>query len=112
MTDNLLRDTSENRPTSGDWLAGGGEMGALVRAHDWARTPLGPVESWSPALRMIVGLLMANRLPLLLWWGPDYISIYNDAYRPVLGAKHPLALGKPVRECWAEISDILQPVAR
>ena len=49
-------------------------------------------------------------LPLLLWWGPDYTSIYNDAYRPVLGAKHPSALGQPVRECWSEVWSVLQPL--
>src|SRR5215475_14070163 len=85
-------------------------MATLVRELDWARTPLGPPDSWSPALRMIVGLMMANRVPLLLWWGPDYISIYNDAYRPVLGTKHPWALGKPFRECWPEIRHILEPL--
>ncbi|HSS00975.1 MAG TPA: hypothetical protein VLM79_28155, partial [Kofleriaceae bacterium] len=85
-------------------------MGALIRATDWARTPIGPIESWSPALRMMVGFLLANRFPHLLWWGPDYISIYNDAYRPVLGTKHPWALGKPVRECWSEIWHVLQPL--
>ncbi|HEY6984070.1 GAF domain-containing sensor histidine kinase, partial [Reyranella sp.] len=93
-----------------DFLAGGGEMGALIRARDWSRTPLGPVEGWSLSLRMMVGFLLANRFPLLLWWGPDYISIYNDPYRPVLGAKHPSALGQPVRECWSEIWDVLQPL--
>src|SRR5262249_21424703 len=85
-------------------------MAGLVRELDWARTPLGPPDSWSPALRMIVGLMVANRVPLLLWWGPDYISIYNDAYRPALGAKHPWALGKPFRECWPEIRHILEPL--
>ena len=85
-------------------------MATLVRELDWARTPLGPPDSWSPALRMIVGLMVANRVPLLLWWGPDYISIYNDAYRPVLGTKHPWALGKPFRECWPEIRHILEPL--
>jgi hypothetical protein len=59
---------------------------------------------------MMVSFLLANRFPLLLWWGPEYISIYNDAYRPILGAKHPWALGKPVRECWSEIWDVLQPL--
>ena len=54
--------------------------------------------------------LLANRFPLLLWWGPQYVSIYNDAYRPVLGTKHPWALGQPVRECWKEIWQILQPL--
>jgi PAS domain S-box-containing protein len=90
--------------------AGGGAMGALIRAYDWAATPLGPSESWSPSLRMMVSMLLANRFPLLLWWGPDYISIYNDAYRPVLGAKHPQALGLPCCECWAEIWHVLRPL--
>ena len=84
-------------------LAGGGEMGALIRALDWSQTPIGPVASWSPSLRMMVRFLLANRFPLLLWWGPQYVSIYNDAYRPVLGTKHPWALGQPVSECWSEI---------
>jgi PAS domain S-box-containing protein len=90
--------------------AGGGEMGELIRSMDWSQTPLGPIESWSPALRMMVRFLLANRFPLLLWWGPQYISIYNDPYRPVLGAKHPWALGRPVSECWSEIWHILQPL--
>jgi PAS domain S-box-containing protein len=91
-------------------FAGGGEMGALIRAMDWSQTPIGPVGSWSPALRMMVRFLLANRFPLLLWWGPQYVSIYNDPYRPVLGAKHPWALGRPVSECWSEIWHILQPL--
>ncbi len=96
--------------TSSRWLVGSGEMATLVRAYDWGRTPLGPAQSWSPALRMTVSLLMANSVPLLLWWGPNYIQIYNDAYRPVLGSKHPWALGKPCFECWAEIQHILKPL--
>jgi hypothetical protein len=64
-----------------DFLAGGGEMGAAMRAMDWSTTPLGPVASWSPSPRNMVGLLLANRFPLLLWWGPAYIQLYNDAYR-------------------------------
>ncbi|MGH6680103.1 MAG: PAS domain-containing protein, partial [Bradyrhizobium sp.] len=85
-------------------------MGALIRAMDWSLTPVGPIQNWSPSLRMMVNFLLANRFPLLLWWGADYISIYNDAYRPVLGAKHPWALGTPVRECWSEIWDVLKPL--
>ncbi|MDQ6734244.1 MAG: response regulator [Nitrospirota bacterium] len=91
-------------------LSGGGEMGALMRSIDWSKTPIGPVESWSPALRMMVSFLLVNRFPLLLWWGPQYVSIYNDAYRPVLGTKHPKALGQPAGECWNEIWHILQPL--
>jgi signal transduction histidine kinase len=93
-----------------DFLAGGGEMGALIRATDWSKTPLGPLEQWSQSLRMMVGFLLVNRFPLLLWWGPEYVSIYNDAYRPILGAKHPQALGQPVSECWSEIWHILKPL--
>jgi signal transduction histidine kinase len=102
----------EARPLeeSSEWLVGGGEMAERIRGFDWSRTPLGPSEGWSPALRTTVGLMLANRFPMLLWWGPDYICIYNDAYIPILGLKHPNALGLPVRECWSEIWDILKPL--
>src|SRR6185503_6918843 len=90
--------------------AGEGEMASLIRSMNWSRTSLGAVETWSQSLRMMVGFLLANRFPLLLWWGPDYASIYNDAYRPILGRKHPAALGQPVRECWSEIWHVLQPL--
>src|SRR3984957_569104 len=92
------------------FIAGVGEMGDRIRAFDWAGTPLGPVESWSPALRMMIPFLLANRFPLLLWWGPQYVSIYNDPYIPVLGTKHPRALGQPVGECWKEIWHLLKPL--
>jgi signal transduction histidine kinase/CheY-like chemotaxis protein len=91
-------------------LLAAGEMGDLIGALDWAETPLGPFEKWSPSLRMMVSFLLANRFPLLLWWGPRYISIYNDAYRPILGAKHPWALGRPVSEVWSEIWSVLKPL--
>jgi signal transduction histidine kinase/CheY-like chemotaxis protein len=92
------------------FLSGGGDMGALIKSKDWSHTPLGPVESWSQSLRMMVSFLLANRFPLLLWWGPRYVSIYNDAYRPILGAKHPRSLGQPASECWSEIWQILEPL--
>ncbi len=92
------------------FLTDGGEMGAQMRSVNWANTPLGAPDKWSPTLRVMVRFLLANRFPLLLWWGPDYISIYNDAYRPILGTKHPWALGQPVRDCWSEIWHVLQPL--
>jgi signal transduction histidine kinase/FixJ family two-component response regulator len=92
------------------FLAGGGEMGERISTFEWSKTPIGSIESWSPALRMMVRMLLANRFPLLLWWGPQYISVYNDAYRPILGTKHPRALGQPLSECWKEIWHILQPL--
>jgi signal transduction histidine kinase/DNA-binding response OmpR family regulator len=93
------------------FLAGGGEMGALIRATDWSKTPIGPVEGWSQSLRMMVSLLLANRFPTLLWWGPEFCQLYNDAYRPILGAKHPQSMGQPGRLCWPEIWDIIGPLA-
>jgi hypothetical protein len=78
-------------------------MGALIRAFDWSCTSIGPIDSWSPALRMMVRFLLANRFPMLLWWGPHYVGIYNDPYRPILGKNHPWGLGRPVRECSSEI---------
>ncbi|HZN55008.1 MAG TPA: ATP-binding protein [Candidatus Polarisedimenticolaceae bacterium] len=91
-------------------FTGAGVMETLFRERDWSATPLGPVDSWSPALRTTVRMLLVNRFPLLLWWGPDYVQLYNDAYRPIPGAKHPVALGQPGRECWAEIWHILGPL--
>ena len=106
--------SSADPPTSlvGDDVvfAGGGEMGGLMRTIDWSQTPLGPVEAWSTSLRTIVRMLLANRFPLLLWWGPQYASIYNDAYRPILGTKHPKSIGKPLAEVWTEIWHVLQPL--
>lgn len=90
----------------------GGEMGALMRDFDWSATLLGPPEGWSVTLQTMTRMLLANSFPMLLWWGPDFIQLYNDAYIPVLGSKHPhAALGKPFRECWSEVYDILGPLA-
>ena len=103
-----MRGVERTQPV--EWLAGDGEMDARIRAFDWSKSPLGRRETWSAALRATLGVMLANRFPLLLWWGPDYISIYNDAYIPILGAKHPEALGLPVSECWSEIWSILKPL--
>ena len=58
----------------------------------------------------MVSFLLANRFPLLLWWGPEYIQLYNDPYRPVLGTKHPRSMGQPARECWPEIWHVIGPL--
>jgi signal transduction histidine kinase/DNA-binding response OmpR family regulator len=87
-----------------------GELGRLIREKDWSKTPIGPMDRWSPTLQTIVNFLIFNRFPILLWWGPDYVSIYNDAYRPILGTKHPDALGLPFRDVWPEIKEVLTPL--
>src|SRR5256714_57923 len=92
-------------------LSGGGEMGALVRAVDWAATPLGPVEGWPRSLITAVTLVLESRYPMMVLWGPDLIQVYNDAFRPILGAtKHPAALGQRASACWSEIWDVIGPL--
>ncbi|PTL82795.1 ATP-binding protein [Vitiosangium sp. GDMCC 1.1324] len=92
-------------------LAEGGEMGALVRSMDWSKTPLGPASKWPTSLKTMVGVVLRNRFPMLLWWGPDLLQIYNDGYRPVLGVKHPASLGVPAAQVWPEIWDVIGPMA-
>ena len=76
------------------FLAGGGDMGTLVRSHNWSQSPLGAPESWPDALKMSVSICLNSRFPMVLWWGPEFIMLYNDAWRPVLGeTKHPGGLG-------------------
>ncbi|HUK16554.1 MAG TPA: response regulator [Bryobacteraceae bacterium] len=89
---------------------GGGEMGALIRSMDWSATPLGPVEQWPQPLRTSVSTCLNSRFAILVWWGPDLIMLYNDAYREIIAGKHPAALGRPGRECWPEIWDIIGPM--
>jgi PAS domain S-box-containing protein len=99
-----------NRPTSSDFLAGGGEMGALTRAYDWSASPLGRPETWPQSLRTAVRILLNTNHPMFIWWGPGLIQFYNDAYRQTMGPeRHPRALGQRGRECWAEIWDIIGP---
>ena len=90
-------------PQAHDWLTGGGEMGQLIRGFEWDETSLGPVESWPQSLRSAVSILLPSKAQICMFWGHDLITLYNDAYRPVLGKKHPSALGLPVREVWSEI---------
>jgi len=88
-------------------LAGGGELGALMRALDWWKTPLGPLQTWPQSLRSVVSMLLPSKAQIILFWGPEFTVLYNDAYRPVFGAKHPHALGRPGREAWSEIWDTM-----
>ncbi|AWM10371.2 sensor histidine kinase [Bradyrhizobium symbiodeficiens] len=92
------------------FLAEGGEMGALTRALDWSKTPVGSPETWPQSLRVTVRLVLTSRHPMFIWWGPDLIQFYNDAYRETMGPeRHPSALGARGRECWAEIWDVIGP---
>ncbi len=92
------------------FLAGGGAMGAAIAAHPWAETPLGPAEDWPAALKITVSTLVNSAFPQCLFWGPELISIYNDAFIPLLAEKHP-SLGRTMREVWAEAWDEIGPIA-
>jgi PAS domain S-box-containing protein len=96
---------------SGNFLTGGGQMATRIREHDWSSTRLGPIEAWPHVLRYTLGSMLNSAFPTYLAWGPDLISFYNDAYRPVLGIK-PEALGRPFREVWGEAWDQIGPVAK
>ncbi len=87
-------------------------MGRLMREFNWAQTSLGTPEEWPQSLRTTVGILLNSRFPMFLFWGPDLIQFYNDAYRPSLGAggKHPTALGQKAVDCWPEIWADIHPL--
>jgi PAS domain-containing protein len=93
-----------------DIFRGGGEMGALLRATDWSRTSVGPVERWPQSLRTALSIVLSSRFGMYIAWGRDYTQFYNDAYRPILGSsKHPAA-GKLSSETFAESWHIIGPL--
>ena len=89
-----------------------GEMAARIRAKDWSATALGPADRWPQSLRTATSICLESGFPMLVCWGPELVMLYNDGYVPVLGAKHPNALGQPLLECWAEIRDMIGPMFR
>ena len=92
-----------------DWR-GGGDAGELIRALDWASSPLGKMETWPLGLKVALGIVLNSRFPMFLWWGPELIQFYNDAYTPSFGeGKHPRAMGQRGRECWGEVWTIIWP---
>jgi PAS domain-containing protein len=93
-----------------EFFAGGGRVGALMRAHDWSASPLGPPESWPQSLRTTVGLLLQSRFPMFVAWGDDLGFLYNDPYAEILGAKHPNALGRRFYDIWSEIWPDISPL--
>jgi PAS domain S-box-containing protein len=104
-----------NKSTSKEkfsFLSGGGEMGALIREKDWSKTAVGNPDTWPQSLRTTLSILLNSKFPMFLFWGPDLICFYNDAYRPSLGkeGKHPYILGERGEEHWAEIWHIIKPL--
>ncbi|HYG62706.1 MAG TPA: ATP-binding protein [Thermoanaerobaculia bacterium] len=92
------------------FLSGGGDMGARMRALDWRRTPLGPPEGWPQSLKTAVRIMLTSRQPIWIGWGEQLTYLYNDAYKSIVGGKHPGALGQPVSAVWREIWDEIAPM--
>ena len=93
--------------SNADFLRDGGEMGACMRRFPWHETPLGEPAGWPQSLKTAVSLMLRARQPMCIGWGPQHISLYNDGYIPICGAKHPQALGRPMAQVWSEIWDQL-----
>jgi signal transduction histidine kinase len=92
-----------------DCLAGGGDMGALMRSTGWTRSAIGPVAKWPQSLRTAISIMLESRFAMVVAWGPEFRFFYNDRYRPILGTKHPAALGKPGGEIFPEVWSVVGP---
>jgi PAS domain S-box-containing protein len=92
-------------------FSGGGELGLLMKGIDWAKTSLGPVETWPQNLKTCIRIVLTSRQPMFVWWGDELINLYNDAYKTIVGGKHPTALGQPAHIVWSEIWDQVGPRA-
>ncbi len=90
-------------------IVGSGEMARLIRARDWAATPLGPQATWPDVLVCSVNLMLGCAFPCLIFWGPEMVQLYNDSFQPLIGEKHPLSLGQTAEESWVEAWSIIEP---
>jgi len=88
----------------------GGEMDFLIRSYDWSRSPLGPRSTWPDSLAAAVELMLPAQVQIVIFAGPEFVALYNDAYAPTIGDKHPHALGRPAREYWSELWSDLEPL--
>nr|WP_314873785.1 ATP-binding protein [uncultured Pseudomonas sp.] len=96
--------------TNPPFLLGGGSVSSLIQMMDWSGSPLGAPQQWSPSLKTLMATLLPAQAQIVLFWGPEYVALYNDAYTPTIGAKHPRALGRPAQENWTELWDDLEPL--
>ncbi|MCC5635120.1 PAS domain-containing protein [Nostoc sp. CHAB 5844] len=100
---------TQDRSTAEQMFVGKGEMAMRMRSLDWSQTPLGAVETWTQSLRSTLSICLNSRFPIAIYWGQESLLLYNDAWRPIVGDKHPWALGRPAREVWPEIWDDIGP---
>lgn len=106
MTDRVGAEAASD--PAGSPFVGDSEMAARMRAFDWSSSLLGPADRWPQSLRTAVSICLSSRYPMVIWWGPDLVLLYNDAWIPILGPrKHPRALGHPGSEVWPEMWHII-----
>ncbi|MDJ1502112.1 ATP-binding protein [Xanthocytophaga agilis] len=91
------------------FLSGGGQSGQLIREYDWSKTPLGLVQTWPQSLRSALSICLNSNFPIAIYWGKELTLLYNDAWSPIPGIKHPWALGRPAIEVWPEIWQDIEP---
>ncbi len=89
---------------------GESETSAILRSVDWAKTPLGAADGWPQSLRTSISICLNSAFAILLWWGPELVMLYNDAYAPIISSKHPRALGARGREIFPEVWDTIGPM--
>ena len=102
--------SSEGKNPIESVFAGASEMAARMRALDWSATALGPVEQWPQALRTAIRIVLGSGYPMSICWGPQHVMLYNDAYRPPMGAKHPWALGRSCHDVFTEAWGFMGPL--
>ncbi|QXH44040.1 response regulator [Pseudomonas xanthosomatis] len=94
------------------FLLNGGAVSGLLQGMDWSSSPLGEPDGWSPGLKAVMATLLPAQAQIVLFWGAQYVALYNDAYSPTIGQKHPHALGQPALVHWQELWDDLEPLLR
>ncbi|MBW9061027.1 PAS domain S-box protein [bacterium M00.F.Ca.ET.194.01.1.1] len=85
-------------------------VSSLLDTVDWASGPLGPKSEWPACLHAAIGIMLPSQAQIVMFWGPEFVAFYNDAYAPTIGNKHPHAFGRPAREYWNELWDDLEPL--
>jgi PAS domain S-box-containing protein len=108
--DRFMSDIPRAEPGVPPFLAGGGELGALIRAYDWSRTTLGAPDTWPQGLKIAIRIMLTSRQPIWIGWGDELLYFYNDPYKSIIGGKHPVALGQPTRIVWREIWPDIEPL--
>ena len=112
VSDGMIPPSPRPQPSAGahslPFLCASGELADAVRRHDWTATPLGALDGWPQPLQTLLSIMLGSRQPMFVMWGREArILLYNDAYAPLLGARHPSALGRPFFDVWPELTEVL-----